>query len=138
MMTLFCLGGAMKKLLFAVVFILASVLIFGIDRAYFIDEWKCTATNYKAHFQFHENAATIYELGVEEQFLEILQWMYISNRNVLVIEYREYDVLIVDENTFMLTPIDTDKDWMENIEFKFKRIGTPPKREPFTREVLPA
>jgi len=64
----------MKKLLLVVVFILVSVLAFGIDKAYFIDEWGCISINYIVYFQFYDNTVIIYELNVEEQFFEVLHW----------------------------------------------------------------
>ena len=119
----------MKKFLLGLVFIFVSILSFGIDKAYFVDEWECTAPDYRAYFQFYEGTLIVQELDVEESPTELLIWWYEPERNVLVIEYNEYEVHIVDENTFMLNPIDTEKDWMENMEFKFKRISAPPKEK---------
>ena len=124
----------MKKLLFSLVFILVSALSFGINETYFISEWECTAPDYRAYFQFYENTLIVRELDVEEGLTELLIWWYEPERNVLVIEYNEYEVHIVDENAFMLAPIDTEKDWMENMEFKFKKISAPPEEKIFDGE----
>jgi len=117
----------MKKILFVAVFILISCLSFAVDRSYFIDEWECTTEDYRGHFEFYQDALMVYELDYEDPRAEILQWRLISD-HVLEIEFNRYNLTVIDNNNFVLTPIDTVKEWMQGMEFKFKRITDSQKK----------
>jgi hypothetical protein len=113
----------MKKLFIALLALVTTLAFAQTDASHFIGGWKCTSDDYEARFIFDDELVLIVEAAVEDPMMELLPWEYVPEDNILIIEGREYAIDIIDDNTFTLLPAtDTDKEWMEDLKFKFERL----------------